>query len=91
MFVVADTNIGAKLSVLGLQIELYCCKKTHDLECAEVENALCSCIGRCSCVSEAEGHVQNYSDLPIGHVQTYSDLPISHCIKSEMVSRSVRN
>jgi hypothetical protein len=35
--------------------ELYRCKKTHDLVCAEV-------VARCSCVREAEGHVQTYSD-----------------------------
>jgi hypothetical protein len=43
-------------------VELYRCKKTHDLERAEVENALCRVVARCSCVREAEGHVQTDSD-----------------------------
>jgi hypothetical protein len=38
--------------------------KTHGLVCAD-ENALCSEVGRCSCVCEAECYVQICSNLPI--------------------------
>jgi hypothetical protein len=44
-------------------LEVYCSKKICDLLCAEVENALC-----CSCVREAEGHVQTYINLPVALV-----------------------
>jgi hypothetical protein len=50
---------------LHLLIELYHVKKIHDLESAEVENALHSYFGYCSCVRKAEGHVQTYSNWPI--------------------------
>jgi hypothetical protein len=51
--------------LLQKPIELYRCKKIYDLERAEVENTLRLYIGRCSCVREAEGHVQTHSDWPI--------------------------
>jgi hypothetical protein len=40
-----------------LLVEVYHCNKTHDLVCAEVENAFSSYIDCCSYVREAEGQV----------------------------------
>jgi hypothetical protein len=45
-------------------VELYRCKNTQSLECAEFENSLCRVFARCSCAREDEGHVQTYSDWP---------------------------
>jgi hypothetical protein len=39
-------------------LELYCCEKTRDLKCVEVENALCCIVAHCSCMCEAEGHAK---------------------------------
>lgn len=47
-------------------IEVYRCKETHHIVCAEDENALCSQVGRYSCVHEAEGHAQTYSKVQSG-------------------------
>jgi hypothetical protein len=47
------------------KLEVPRCQKTHDLVCAEVENSLCSYVGRCSRVRKDDGHVQTFSNLPI--------------------------
>lgn len=38
--------------LIEYQVETYRCEKTHDLECAEDENALCRVIARCSSLRE---------------------------------------
>lgn len=55
-------------SVLLRIVPLY---STHDLACAEVENALCLKVGRCCFVRGVEGHAQTYScdNLPVERPQ----------------------
>jgi hypothetical protein len=46
-------------------VEWYQCKKTRDLECAEVKMLPCSRFRRYSCVREAQGHVETWRDMHV--------------------------
>jgi hypothetical protein len=58
--------LGCEAVLTCRQIQVYRCKKVHELACAEVENSLrSSYVGRCRCMRETEDHAQTENNLPL--------------------------
>jgi hypothetical protein len=58
--------LGCEAVLTCRQIQVYRCKKVHELACAEVENALrSSYVERRGCMCETEGHAQTENILPL--------------------------